>query len=190
MLDQHLGMGQFALGELEYLRAEAMDLFERCLTEGTAEVMTAFLEEQITHDPPRLDLLSDIAEDLHQRLLSLREYHFDVRDRVVRLLRNDFQVDLTRLSQPSALAEYHLLELDGLLQSVGFENPDLSNRDLDLLRKVLETSLEMAHQLHEDVHMTEQLLEFVLDWVDGLGIHAIRRSWFNDWESPTAAFLH
>src|SRR5262245_38004075 len=98
MLDDFHSLGLFSLAEQHYLRLEAMDLFERCLTEGKPDCLQAFFEQQISQEPPRLQLLRDIAEDLHQRLLSLREYHFDVRDRVMRSLHDDFKVDITPLA--------------------------------------------------------------------------------------------
>src|SRR5574341_369616 len=154
MLDDFQSLGLFSIAELSYLRLEAMDLFERCLTEGKADYLEAFIEQQITQEPPRLQLLRDVAEDLHQRLLSLREYHFDVRDRVLRALRDDFQLDITPIAPANALENYHLLRLDAMLDYVRQQNPRLSSSDEALVRNMLEASLEMASQLHGDMMMT------------------------------------
>jgi len=188
MLDGFKSLSLFAMAELNYLRMEAMDLFERCLTEGSPDVLTLFIEKQITHDPPRLELLHEIAEDLHQRLLSLREYHFDVRDRVVRMLRTDFQIDLNHFAP--ALENYHRIEIDQLISFVSLHNPRLSSNDLTMLRQVLDASIEMATQLHEDVSMTNFLFGFVMDWADGLSVAEVRRSWLNEWEQNRVFFVH
>ncbi len=178
MLDQ---FELFFMGEQDYLRLEAMDLFERCLTEGRSDSLMNFIETQIACDPPRLDLLQQIAEDLHQRLLSLREYHFDVRDRVLRTLRNDFHADLSKFAPPNALDTYHLLELDSMMNYITFQNPRLSSQEMALLRKVLDASLEMASQLRDDVLMTERLFLCLVDWIDALTVTEVRRYWNSDW---------
>lgn len=189
MLDDFHNLGLYAVAELNYLRLEAMDLFERCLTEGTPDLLTTFIEKQITHDPPRLELLHEIAEDLHQRLLSLREYHFDIRDRVVKMLRVDFQVDMARLAI-GALDNYHLIEADQLLSFVASHNPRLATHDMGMLRNVLMTSIKMASELHDDVQMTESLFNFVLDWADGLSVSETRRAWLNEWEQHLINTVH
>lgn len=189
MLDHLRSLELFAMAELKYLCMEAMDLFERCLAEGDPDYLMSFVEEQILHDPPRVELLRNVAEELHQRLLSLREHHFDVRDRVVRTLRDDFQVDLTHLAPPNALNVYHLLELDNTIQSIQLQNPLLTLPELTLLRKVLGASLELAGQLYDDVQMTEQLLVCVMDWVDGLSVTQIKLQWGNPWEQATTDLI-
>jgi hypothetical protein len=173
--------GLFLLAELSYLRSEAMDLFERCLTEGVPDYLMGFIEEQIAQDPPRLDVLRELAEDLHQRLLGLREYHFDVREQVLRTLRDDFHIDLSPLAPANALERYHMLELDRVMGFLHEQNPALTRKDQFLLRKMVEASLEMASQLHEDVVMTQELFFCVMDWADGLSATIARQFWFDDW---------
>src|SRR5690606_25880350 len=90
LMDDFGVMGLASLAELNYLRLEAMDLFERCLTEGSPACLETFIEEQLSHEPPRLELLREVGEDLHQRLLSLREYHYDVLERVWVTLSQDY----------------------------------------------------------------------------------------------------
>ena len=190
MLDDFHSLGLFSLAEQNYLRLEAMDLFERCLTEGRPDCLQAFFEQQISQEPPRLQLLHDIAEDLHQRLLSLREYHFDVRDRVVRSLRDDFKVDITPLASANALESYHLLSSSGTVDTIRHQNPNLTDQDGVLLHNMLEASVEMAAQLHGDIAMTEHLHTYLLDWLNGLGAMAVRRSWTGGWDNETPGLLH
>ena len=71
----------FFMAEQDYLRVEAMDLFERCLTEGNPLHLMNFIQEHIAQDPPHLTLLQDIADDLQQRLIALRKYHLDIHER-------------------------------------------------------------------------------------------------------------
>ena len=190
MLDRLKSFGLFSLAEHHYLRLEAMDLFERGLTEGCADYLMAFVEQQITHEPPRLELLQEIAEDLHQRLLALRESHFDVRDRVLQTLRNDFQVDLSQIAPADAVNKYHLLNLDHILHYALNQNPQLSLQDRFLLRKILEASLNMASQLSADVEMTQGLFVYIMDWADGLSVATARHYDIHFWASHPRYLIH
>lgn len=169
--------GVFSFAEMNYLRLEAMDLFERCLTEGRPGFLETFVEQQISQEPPRLNLLREIAEDLHQRLLALRENHFDVRDRVLRTLRDDFKLDLSPMIPLHDLQSYHLLNLEDALGFLRAQQVSLTNQDETLLRQTLDSSLGMAAQLQRDVAMTENLYNYIMDWVMGLNATVARRYW-------------
>jgi hypothetical protein len=190
MLDRLKSLGLFSLTEHHYLRLEAMDLFERGLTEGCADYLMAFVEQQITQEPPRLELLQEIAEDLHQRLLGLRESHFDVRDRVLQTLRNDFQVDLTHIAPPDAVNQYHLLNLDQVLSYALIQNPQLNLQDQYIVRKILEASLDMASQLSADVEMTQGLFAYIVDWADGLSVAIARHYGVHFWAASPRSLIH
>jgi hypothetical protein len=165
-------MGLASLAELNYLRLEAMDLFERCLTEGSPDSLEAFIEEQISKDPPRLELLREVGEDLHQRLLALREYHYDVLARVWGTLSQDFG-----MQADSQLERHHMLDVQIVIRQLQADNPNLTQQDRVLLQKMLDTSLSTAAQLREDICMTEALYGYVMDWVDGLNATVARRYW-------------
>ena len=158
------------------LRVEAMSLFERCLAEGESGSFEAFVQEQLFEEPPQIELLRDVAEDLHQRLLSLREHHFDVRNQALRRLQNDYLVDFSPLYPPDALDRYHLADPDEAVLFLS-QWQRLSIDDELRLRRLLEASTSMAAQLHGDVRMTEYLYALVTDWVMGLCAHAARHSW-------------
>ncbi len=61
--------------EFQLLRFEAIETLEYCLTKGDSTVFLEFLESQVLSSPPRLELLRSIADELHLRLLRLREQH-------------------------------------------------------------------------------------------------------------------
>jgi hypothetical protein len=189
-LDDLRELGLFSYAEQSYLRLEAMDLFERCLTEGKPDCLEAFVEQQIVQEPPRLQLLQDIAEDLHQRLLSMREYHFDVRDRVLRALRDDFKVDIVPHVPANALESYHLIQLNEAVHAIRQQNPNLTDKDEGLLRNMLEASVEMAAQLHSDIAMTEHLHRYIVDWLGGLHVLAARCSWTTNLDTKPNQDLH
>lgn len=167
----------FALTELNHLRHEAMQLFEQSLTQGNLMPMTAFIEEQLVHQPPRLQLLREITDDLQQRLLSLREYHFDVRERVVSTLHDNYDVDISSLAPQNQLDRYHHLTQDTILEYVQKHNPTLKRNDLLLIRKMVDASLQMAAQLQNDIQLTTHLFNLILDWTEALSASIAREHW-------------
>jgi hypothetical protein len=188
-LNESAASGAFSFAELSYLRLEAMDLFERCLTEGKTSPLESFVEQQISQDPPRLELLREVAEDLHQRLLALRENHFDVRERVLRTVSDDFSLDLSPLLPLNGLENYHRLNLDEMVRFL-VEQSALPAADEVALRTALDSSLGTAAQVHRDVVMTEQLYDYVMDWLMGLNATMARRFWADSVLRPTTERVH
>jgi hypothetical protein len=166
----------FSLAEIHYLRLEAMDRFERCLTEGYTTFLEEFVQQQIAQDPPRVELLREVGEDLHQRLLVLRENHFDVRARVLTRLRDDYSVDLSPLVPLKALESYHKLNADEAVYYMK-QRKTLTNKEEANVRKTLEASFNIAEQLYRDVVMTEYLYDYVMDWVMGLNAAVLHHFW-------------
>lgn len=183
MLEHFTEHSLFSLAELNQLRLEAMRLFEQGLTNGDSTALITFIESQLVHEPPRLQLLHELADDLQQRLLSLKAYHFDVRDRVVRTFSEQYQVDLTSIMPPDALDHYHLLTVDRVLDYARAQ-ADIADAEITLLRKMVDASLQMAAQLHSDVLITTQLHKLVLDWLEGMNATIARRYWTSYQSGP------
>ena len=177
MLESVMGQKLFSLAESSHLRIEAMQLFEQSLTNGDASIMVGFIERQLANDPPRIQLLREIADDLQQRLLSLREYHFDVRERVVSTLSESYNVDISSLAPAAMLDQYHLLALDDIFAVIQESNPALSDDDLAILRKMIDASLHIAAQLHDDIEITRELYDLILDWIEALNATIARQHW-------------
>jgi hypothetical protein len=177
MLDNVMDRGLFSLVETSHLRLEAMHLFEQCLTSGDESALVTFIENQLAQEPPRIQLLRDLADDLQQRLLSLREYHFDVRDRAVRTLDEDYHIDITPLAPPALLDQYHNLTPDAILAYIDQIGGHFSDDELPLIRKMLEASLQIAAQLQNDIRLTSQLHNLVLDWLEGINVTLARQQW-------------
>lgn len=192
MIDYALNKELQSLAELNNLRKEAMRLFEDCLTSGDTTALVKFVEQQITQTPPRLHLLREIADDLQLRLLSLREHHFDVRERVVSVLAESYHIDITRLAPPDKLYTYHSLSIDSIMQRVRSHADHLQQDELIMLHKMIAVSLEMASQLFNDIQLTEQLHTMVMDWLEGMSSLSIRRHWPNTEsdQAENSAFQH
>lgn len=160
--------------EYTQLRTRAINLLDRCLTEGDDRQLLSFVEEQIVHEPPRITLLRELADDLQLRLLSLKEHRFDVRDRIVNLFR-DYGVDVTGVAPPDALDRYHTLTAADLMGCVGRSQATLAAQDAMLLRKAVEASLITTAQLTADIELTARLHRYVVDWLRGLNAVEARR---------------
>jgi hypothetical protein len=173
-MDEFGMMGLSSLAELNYMRLQAMDLFERCLTEGKPDSLKHFIDRQISEDPPPLPLLREVAEDLHERLMGLHEYYLETWDRTLLTLQREFGLpfDQHRLSAP-----FDRFERDSVLQSIRTANTSLNSEAETALHKLLDTSLETATQLRSDIAMTERLYVYISDWVAGLSATVGRRFW-------------
>lgn len=177
MLDTAREHRLFSISELARLRIEAMHLFEQCLTSGNKAPLVKFIQDQLLIDPPRLNLLNDLADDLQLRLLSLREYHFDVREQVIHTLLEDYDVDITPLAPASKPEMYHELDADTILQFVHANNVMLSADEQIMLAKMIEASIKTANQLHNDIELTSHIHSLVVDWLNGLSATIARNNW-------------
>src|SRR5258706_13633890 len=140
-------LSYFAMAEFNQLRSQAFDIFDRCLAENNPAPIIAFIEKQVTGDPPHLPLLRDFADGLHQRLLSLRVYHFDVRNNVIKAFADDYGIDITPLLPANAVDQYHELNVRELLDYAKTHGTDLTDKDVILLGKLLEASIQAASRL-------------------------------------------
>ncbi|NDJ77359.1 MAG: hypothetical protein GYB65_13985 [Chloroflexi bacterium] len=184
MLEEPLGQSFLSLAELNHLRTEAMALFEQSLTSGDSSGLIAFIEHQLSHEPPRIELLRELADDLQLRLLSLREYHFDVRERVVRMLKESYNVDVTTLTPPARLSQYHTLRVDDVLSLVRASGIQLNDQETALLQKMVDASLKMAAQLYNDIQLTATLHQMVIDWLDAMQATIAKRYWNHGSDGP------
>ncbi len=159
------------------LRNQALDLFERCLAEGNAQTYVQFVHQQIDNHPARIDLLYDFAEDLHQRLMALRQSQFDVRKHTLHTVMESYNIDLSQIAPPQRLAEYHLLRIDHLTSYLRQHHRKLPSRDVAALCKVVKASLVIAEGLQGDVQLTRSLLDYVTDWAEALNLAQIHDNW-------------
>jgi hypothetical protein len=171
------------LNNHDALLEQARELYERCLTEGVPDPLIRFIDELIAQDPPRTQVLRDIADDLHQRLITLREQYFEARDRVLYIVRLRFALDLTPLVAPKPEI-YHRLPIDDLINSIMRQKP-LTPEDAHRLRRILQVSHAIAAQVFNDAEMTEHMHVYINDWLIALNTRAARRPTGRDAYSPS-----
>jgi hypothetical protein len=174
MFARLVGQHPLAAAEYQILRMEAVESIENCLTRGEDGEFIAFVQAQIASQPPRLNLLRDIADELSLRLLALRQHRLDVWDRVVEILLADYGIDVA-CHCPADASEHHvILSAEETISSVEHGLRDSAAQDLALIRRLVQASVEMARQLSADIQLTEHVYETVVDWLMGLSSHSSR----------------
>lgn len=163
--------------ELNHLRLEAINLYDRCLAEGNLLPLERFIEQQLAYDPPQIQLLTDIANDLQQRLLTLKAYHFDIRQKIVVMFEEMYRLDVTHLMPADRLDDYHLLQPERVLMYVIEQGVSIQEDERMVLLEVLRASRETAGRLYEDVLLTEKLHDMILDWIYALTVNSARAGW-------------
>ena len=171
-------LGLFSLATFQTMRLEALDLFDRSLAEGNARYLEKFLERQIAQEPVPLELLSQIAEDIHQRLVSLRQRHFEMRDQVRRNLLQQYRIDLSAFL-PNDPFEARQFKLDEVFDFCLAANVGLTEENQQALRKTLREALESGEQLYLETRLADHLYNYVSDWWMALHIISVRGAWTN-----------
>ena len=182
-------IGMFSLATFQTLRLEALDLFDRSIAEGKPEYLERFLEVQVAQEPPPLELLSQISEDVHQRLLAIRQRHFDARDQIRRTIQHQYEIDLS-LFLPSDPMQYQRLDLEDILRFVGRQYAPLSDDNYQGLSKLLQEALANAAQIHREITLADQLDAYITDWLMALHIVSVRGAWADDFGSPERLTIH
>ena len=179
----------FSLAAFQTLRIEALDLFDRSLAEGKLEYLERFLELQVAQEPPSLELLSQIAEDVHQRLLVLRQRHFDARDAMRLALEHQFGFDLSPFLAVDPL-EYHRLNIEQVLNFASPQLTHLSDENRQILRQMLQEALISATRLFEEISVAEYLYRYLMDWLMALHITSARGAWADEIRNKDQSKIH
>lgn len=161
----------FLFSDLNALRIEAMSLFEHCARDGTPARLLAFIEVQIAQEPPPVQLLREIADDLHRRLQSLRQLQFELRAHTLHTLRDQFGVDLSPLLPLNGFDPQ--MSVDAI---VGRLLPGGAPDEM-ALRHTLETAFEASLRVTDDILMVEGLYNCLIDWATALSVYTVHESW-------------
>ena len=167
--------------DLNALRMEAMTLFEHSLAEGAPDKLLAFLEKHIVQEPPPISLFYEISEDLHQRLQSMRQFQFDLRERALTLLGAELGCEgdtaLAAHIFRDTLENLHLL--DGAALHTVFSELD-GQRMIQPLLTTLDNLRNAAIQIHHDLLITQELYDFVTDWTFALHVMLSQHTWTDE----------
>lgn len=166
-----------SLIELDQLRVEALDLYDRCLVENNPMQVIQFIERQLTHTPPRIQLLRHIADDVQHRLFSLREYHFDLREKIINTFDDIYNVDVTPLMPPDQLEAFHTVAPQTFLDYAIMQGLEIDSQEKMLLLEMIQTSREIASQLQSDIQLTSTVHTMIQEWINALSATTARKGW-------------
>ena len=159
------------------IRLEALDLLDRCLTQGDIRPIMAFIEQLLADEPPSLEVLRQLSDDLQQRLLQLRTNLYNMRDKLISSVTSDYAIDISSLMPAEALARLHLVQADQVVAFAQAVNQHLKAPELGTLRDMLTSAVGAAAGIHRDVEITQSLQTLILDWLDALSAVASREYW-------------
>lgn len=174
MMDESERDQALPMVELNALRMEAMAIYERCLAESSGASFQRFLERALVQLPPPVALLNEISDDLFQRLQTLRQTEFDLRDRLITGLQADFAVELSAvlpLRDLDHLAQIQPLVLAAPLTAL------LSAVQVRAVVQSLEEARQSAARLAAQRHLTHILYDDVTTWATALHVIAVRGHW-------------
>lgn len=174
MIDAYHHMNFHSLLELKRLCEEALTLYDYCLTEGDPEPLSHFIEEKLAEEPPPLLLLYEIADELHQRLVTLQEHLYDVQQQLVAVLQEMYQTDVARLLLPDRLGLDQLIDEEAILHVLSEQGITIVDEERPLLRQMIRRALATADRLQRDVQLTITIQDMVVDWVNALVPPAVR----------------
>jgi hypothetical protein len=157
----------------EVLRAQGIDLYDRAITEGKPQLLLEFIEEQLGYRPPRIAVLREVSEHLHQRLVMLRDQYFEARERVLYIIHKRFAIDLSPLYDVK-LEAYHQVPIDDLINAI-FEQQALRPETELRLRRILKISHAIAAQVYADIQLTEHIHTALNDWLAAIASQSARR---------------
>ncbi len=106
----------------------------------------------------------------------------DVRDRVVRMLLDEYGIDVSGLYPADAPELVERLTIEEIINPAVHSLNDAATQDMALIRKTVQASLEIVRQLSADIRLTARLHQAVADWLTGLSATSSRslltqRSW-------------
>lgn len=160
--------------EINALRMEAMAIYERCLTDSGLSLFERFLERQLITTPPPVALLNEISDDLFQRLQSLRQAQFEVRESLLITSQQRFHVELADVLPLRDLD--HLPDIAPERVAACLSDA-LPQSERLALAAALEEARVAALRLAAQRTLTEQLYKSVMDWATALHVVAIREHW-------------
>jgi len=160
--------------EINALRMEGMALYERCMTESSTAPFERFLERHLVELPPPVALLNEISDDLFQRLQTLRQSQFELRDRLLYTARNEFQVELGEAFPLRELERFAYFGQEALNEHL---MRSLGAAERAMLIASIEDARQAALKLDSQRAITERLYEGVMDWATALHVITVRGQW-------------
>lgn len=159
--------------DLNALRLEGMVIIDRCLRERHAAAFERFLAAQLDAEPPPLQLLQELAQDVQQRLQAMRQSHFDQRDGLLRQLAEAAAAH-TPPHSPTP-AGFSRLSLDQIQHALA-ESSLSGTAELSTL---LEDAQRAEGESIAQQRMLQQVHAAIHDWLRGFSVITARQAQHN-----------
>jgi hypothetical protein len=170
-----------ALAEKNVVCSEAVDLLDRCLAERSSRLLEEFMQRHMLANPASIEVLHDLAESVHQHMIALQQSLFDIRTDMLNTLQDQFKIDLTALVPLELIEDYNALELDEALAFVVSQYPYLTDSDLVIICHTMHNAVSRAGQITQSIMLVRQILEYIFDWSEALGVFVVKSYWH--WQS-------
>jgi hypothetical protein len=181
MLDKTAAMELLGFAEKNLVCSEAIELLERCMAERSPALFEAFMQRQMLNSPAAIDTLLDLAESVHQHMISLQESLFDIRATMLNRLKDHFQIDASPLIPIELIEEYHALELDEALAFVTIRYNHLTDSQLISVCHTMHNAVSRAGQITQSLLLVRHILEYIFDWSEALSVFVVKSYWH--WQS-------
>lgn len=165
--------------ETGFLHMLAMELFERCLEDGDDGLMIAFIERQVSDDPPPFELLNGLQRAILTRIREMRSERFKLRTRLGELFGTQAGVDVSPLFPASDAALFDELSAKALLEYALMTK----SLDIGLIVSVHQRALAVfddAEKLGATLTITVSIYTLLTDWLAATQATYGRRYWGKD----------
>lgn len=155
--------------DLNALRLEGMVILDRCLRERQAAAFERFLAVQLGAEPPPLQFLQEMAQDVQHRLQAMRQTHFDHRDGLLRRLTETAASSTPAAPMPASFSRHALEQFGHALRE--HDSPAAAE-----LRALLEEALRSETDNIAQQRMLQQVHATILDWLRAFSVVAARQA--------------
>lgn len=149
--------------DMNALRLEGMVILDRCLRERQAAAFERFLAAQLGAEPPPLQFLQELAQDVQHRLQSMRQTHFDHRDGLLRRLAEAAAASTPATPMPASFSRH-------ALEQFGHALSDSDSPAAAELRALLEEALRIETENFAQQHMLQQMQSTIVDWLRAFSV--------------------
>lgn len=174
------------LAEQSYVRLEAEQLIDHCLSQGDSEPFNELLEELILSGSKSLGVLREILQAIHSMKSSLSQEGLDVRQDLLNALSN-FGVKIPQLTSIQTPEVFWRICRKGLYKNIADRLGKLGEEEGTVIEEVCVEVSKQVTQIAHRLVLLNRMEESVSDWIDGLVYEVARSSDWGPWikqESP------
>lgn len=155
------------LAEQSYVRLEAEQLIDNCLSQGDSTPFNELLEELVLAGSKSLGVLREILQAIHSMKSSLSQEGLDVRQDLLNAL-SHFGINIPQLTSLQAPEAFWRMCREGLYKNIKTGIGKLEEEDGLVIEEVCVEASKRVTQVARRLVLLNRMEESVLDWIDGL----------------------